>query len=102
MNRKDLKETIKVLNQQQQDKPKRGRPITQFKEISKTSQQGTKENETRATFIVNEALLAKVKAIAYWDRIDIKDVVDAALKETVSKYEKGNGAIKPVPVKTGS
>ena len=27
-----------------------GRPQTQFKEITKSSQEGTKENETRATF----------------------------------------------------
>ena len=35
------------------DKPKRGRPKTSTKEITKSSQEGTKEKETRATFIVN-------------------------------------------------
>jgi hypothetical protein len=76
-----------------------GRPKTQFKEITKSSQEGTKENETRATFIVNEELLEKLKAIAYWDRCLIKDVVNTALQETVSKYEKKNGDIKPIPKK---
>lgn len=65
--------------------PKRGRPITQTKEITKSSQEGTKENETRATFIVNEELLDKIKAIAYWDRVLVKDVLNTALQEYVDK-----------------
>ena len=81
------------------DKIKKGRPVTQTKIITKSSQEGTKENETRATFIVNESLLEKLKAIAYWDRAMIKDVVNASLEETVSRYEKKNGKIKPAPKK---
>ena len=76
-----------------------GRPKTQFKEITKTSQEGTKENETRATFIVNEDLLEKLKAIAYWDRVLIKEVVNKALLDAVDKHEKKNGDIKPSPKK---
>lgn len=60
-----------------------GRPKTQFKEITKSSQEGTKENETRATFIVNEELLDKLKAIAYWDRVLVKDVLNTALQEYI-------------------
>ena len=81
------------------DKPKRGRPVTQTKEVTKSSQEGTKEHETRATFIINEELLDKLKAIAYWDRVLIKDVVNTALQEAVAKYEKKNGDIKPIPKK---
>ena len=76
-----------------------GRPKKQFKEITKSSQEGTKENETRATFIVNEDLLEKVKAVAYWDRVLIKDVLNKALEEIVEKYEKKHGVIKPIPNK---
>ena len=76
-----------------------GRPKTQFKKITKTSQEGTKEKETRATFIVNEELLDKLKALAYWDRKLIKEVVDVALQDAVKKYEKKNGEIKPIPKK---
>jgi hypothetical protein len=71
-----------------------GRPKTQLKEITKSSQEGTKENETRATFIVKEDLLEKLKALAYWERKLIKDVIGAALQEAVDKYEKKNGIIK--------
>lgn len=76
-----------------------GRPQTQFKEITKSSQEGTKENETRATFIVNEDLLEKLKAVAYWERVMIKEVINTALEEAVSKYEKTNGKVKPIPKK---
>ena len=81
------------------EKPKRGRPKTSTREITKSSQEGTKEKETRATFIVNEELLEKLKAIAYWDRKLIKEVVDTALQDRVDKYEKKNGDIKPIPKK---
>ncbi|MCD8423537.1 hypothetical protein [Tenacibaculum finnmarkense] len=81
------------------EKRKVGRPKTSTKEITKSSQKGTKEKETRATFIVNEDLLEKLKAIAYWDRKLIKDVVNNALKENIDKYEKKNGNIELIPKK---
>ena len=81
------------------EKPKKGRPVTQTKEITKSSQEGTKENETRATFIVNEELLEKLKAVAYWERRMIKEVIASALEETVAKYEKKNGPVKLIPKK---
>jgi hypothetical protein len=81
------------------EKPKRGRPKTSTREVTKSSQEGTKEKETRATFIVNEELLEKLKAIAYWDRKLIKEVVDTALQDRIDKYEKKNGDIKPIPKK---
>ena len=81
------------------EKPKRGRPKTSTREITKSSQEGTKEKETRATFIVNEELLDKLKAIAYWDRKLIKEVVDKALQDAIGKYEEKNGDINPIPKK---
>lgn len=99
MSKKDFTGGLNSLLGEQPDSPKRGRPVTQTKEITKSSQEGTKDNETRATFIVNEDLLEKLKAIAYWDRVLIKDVVNTALQEIVVKYEKKNGDIKPIPKK---
>ena len=99
MSKKDFTGGLNSLLGDQPEKPKRGRPVTQTKEITKSSQEGTKEKETRATFIVNEDLLEKLKAIAYWDRVLIKDVVNTALQEIVAKYEKKNGEIKPIPKK---
>lgn len=83
-------------------KKSRGRPKTQTKKITKSSQEGTRENETRATFIVNEELLDKLKAVAYWERVMIKDIIDRALKEAIYIYEKKNGTVKPIPKKSGA
>ena len=98
MSKKNFTGGLNSLLGDQPERPKRGRPVTQTKEITKSSQEGTKENETRATFIINEELLDKLKAIAYWDRVLIKDVINTALEETVAKHEK-KGTIKPIPKK---
>jgi hypothetical protein len=99
MSKKNFTGGLNSLLGDQPEKPKRGRPVTQTKEITKSSQEGTKENETRATFIINEELLEKLKAIAYWDRVLIKDVVNTSLQDIVAKYEKKSGPIKPIPKK---
>lgn len=95
MSKKNFTGGLSSLLGDQPDKPKKGRPVTQYKEITKSSQEGTLENEIRATFIVNEGLLEKIKSIAYWERLKIKEVVDLALLDAVAKYEKKNGVIKP-------
>ena len=99
MSKKDFTGGLNSLLGDQPEKPKRGRPKTSTRVVTKSSQEGTKEKETRATFIVNEDLLEKLKAIAYWDRVLIKDVVNTALQEIVTKYEEKNGDIKPIPKK---
>lgn len=99
MSKKNFTGGLNSLLGDQPEKPKRGRPKTSTREITKSSQEGTKEKETRATFIVNEELLEKLKAIAYWDRVLIKDVINTALQEAAAKYEKKNGDIKPIPKK---
>lgn len=92
---KDLKELLEEFL----SKPKRGRPKTVFKEITKTSQVGTKPNETRASFILDELILENIKAIAYWDRVMIKEVVNRALLLEITKYESENGKIQKIPNK---
>ena len=99
MSKKNFTGGLSSLLGDQAEKPKRGRPKTSTREITKSSQEGTKEKETRATFIINEELLEKLKAIAYWDRVLIKEVVNTALQEAVDKYEKKSGDIKPIPKK---
>ena len=99
MSKKNFTGGLNSLLGDQPEKPKRGRPVTQTKELNSSSQEGTKEKETRATFIINEELLDKLKSIAYWDRLLIKDVINTSLKDTVDRYEKKNGDIKPIPKK---
>lgn len=103
---KDFKKNMPVagginslIGDTSEEPAKRGRPKTSTREVTKTSQEGTKESETRATFIVSEDLLDKCKAIAYWDRVLIKDVIGIALQDYVDKYRRENGEIKPVPKK---
>uniref|UniRef100_UPI001BB292E8 hypothetical protein n=1 Tax=Larkinella sp. C7 TaxID=2576607 RepID=UPI001BB292E8 len=55
--------------------------------------------ETRATFIVNESDLEKLRSIAYWDRLLIKDVLAMAISKHIAEYEEVNGPIKPAPKK---
>ena len=99
MSKKNFSGGIESLLGNQIGKPKRGRPVTQTKEITKSSQEGTKENETRATFIVREDLLENLKAVAYWERMLIKDVINTAFEEALAKYVKKNGDVKPIPKK---
>ncbi len=85
-----------ILGDQPQQ-PRRGRPRTNFREITKSSQEGVRLNETRATFIIREDLLDKIKAIAYWDRLTIKQFMDSALSGAIESWEDANGSIKPIP-----
>jgi hypothetical protein len=73
---------------------KRGRPKTNFKEVTKTSQIGTKQNETRATFIVSEEQLEKLKAVAFLDRVTIKDVIGEAFSAYLGKRKDIDLAVK--------
>jgi hypothetical protein len=57
-----------------------------------------KPNELRATFIVREDYLEKIKAVAYWDRLLVKDVINTAIGQYIEKY----GNIKPVPQKNSN
>lgn len=49
------------------------------------SRDRTNEGETRATFIIEELLLNRLKAIAYWERKQIKAVLKEALDLFIKK-----------------
>jgi hypothetical protein len=76
--------TLLGEKEEEQKRPK-GRPRTNFKEITKTSQIGAKEGETRTTFIISEDHLAKMKALAYYKRVTIKDVFARAIEDYLEK-----------------
>ena len=60
----------------------------------KTTQQGLHDGWTRATFILKKNHLEKLKALAYWERRTIKEVVDEALgaylKEKIINLREGD------------
>jgi len=97
MSKKNFKTGLDTLLGEVSEKPKVGRPRTKTREITKSSQEGVEENYTRATFIVNEESLEKIKSIAYWERRTIKDVVEEALEGWLATYIKKNGEPKPRP-----
>ena len=56
--------------------------IIDSKDLSTTTtKQGLPDGWMRATFIVRESLFEDIKNYAYWERLTIKAVVDAALKQ---------------------
>lgn len=71
-----------------QRQKKGGRPRTNFRQITKASQEGCKENEVRATFIVNEQLLEEFKRIAWQKRLRVKEAADMMLKEFIDAHSK--------------
>jgi hypothetical protein len=68
-------------------KPKRGRPTEIKRDITKTSQSGLREGLTRATFIIREDTLDKLKERAYTDRKKLKDLVSEALDYYLDNYK---------------
>lgn len=52
---------------------------TQEQDQHTGAQEGLQSGWTRATFIIDKDLHEKVKAYAYWQRVTVKEVVDAAL-----------------------
>ena len=55
--------------------------------------------EVRATFILREDKLRQIKSIAYWDRLQIKEVMDLAITHYVEQWEKENGQLQLVSFK---
>lgn len=53
--------------------------------------------EERATFILPANLHDELKAIAYWERLKLKEVVKEALTAYVEKYKIEKGDLLPIP-----
>ena len=48
-------------------------------ENANSLEKGLQDGWTRATFILRKEYLKKLKAVSYWDRKKIKEVIDEAL-----------------------
>lgn len=57
-----------------------------------TTSKGLRPGWTRATFIVREETVQQLKAVAYWDRKELKRVVEEAFREYLK-----DKPTKPVP-----
>lgn len=58
------------------------------------SQRGLQDGLIRATFILQQEYLEKIKAYAYWERLQIKDVID----EMCEQFFKDKNVL-PIPQK---
>ena len=76
---------------EQQEAPKgrsaAGRPQTIKREITKSSQEGLKENWTRYTVIMREDLLERLKDYAWTDRRSIKEIVNEMVEDYLADKE---------------
>ena len=80
-----------IHNTKSRINPKKA-PTKTSKNQSDTKRAGLKPGWTRASFIVKEDNLMKIKALAYWERKDIKQIMD----EAISDYLEGK-KVKPIP-----
>jgi hypothetical protein len=67
------------------------KPVTPSK--GATTSKGLRPGWTRATFIVKEETVQQLKAVAYWDRKELKRVVEEAFKAYLEKK-----TIRPIPI----
>jgi len=63
----------------------------------KTTNKEKEVAERQVTFIIKESIHEKLKAVAYWDRKKIKEVVNQMLEDSIKKYEKSKGIIAEIP-----
>ncbi len=61
--------------------------------VRPTVEIGTKEGDTRATFIVSKDQVKKMKYIAMMSDRKIKDELAIALEDHIAKWEKAHGEI---------
>lgn len=87
-------ETVEVEEPVREEKRKKGRPRTNMRKLTKSSQEGLPEGLTRATIIVNEDSLKKVKVIATLQDKKLKDIMTELLDKYVEKYEREHGTIR--------
>lgn len=74
-----------------------GRPRTRTHSPVKAAARGTKEGEERYIIILKSDSIEKMKTVAFWDRLAIKEVFEQAIADRVAKYEKKNGPLKSRP-----
>lgn len=77
-------DTLEVAHEETVKK-KQGRPRTNFKEIKLSSETGTKVGDIRATFIVNEIVLSRIREHSMKEGKLLKDIVNEAFTLYLTK-----------------
>ncbi|MFZ5953809.1 MAG: hypothetical protein ACOYT8_01775 [Candidatus Dependentiae bacterium] len=94
--KKDKQEKNNAQYQEKIEQEPKIVPLAQIyqEKAKKTTQKGLPAGWTRATFIIEEKMNDKIRALAYWERLTVKEIVYEALRD----YLKGK-QIKPIPEK---
>lgn len=99
MNNKSLDALFTGLTGTTQQQPAKQSPVRReqethaVKEASAKQQQEEKVAEERFCSIVQSELLNKIRIIAKRERLQIKDVVNAAFDKAIKSYERKHGRI---------
>jgi hypothetical protein len=56
-----------------------------------------KTTKVLTTIVADEDMMHKIRSIAYWERLKIKDVMQLMFKAYLDKYEAKHGPVKPMP-----
>jgi len=92
MSKKDFSQGLKALTSPQEPKAQKSADTVKSTKI------GLREGETRATFIVREELLEKLRAVTFWERTTIRDVMAEMMSDYLNAYEvKAGKKIKAIP-----
>jgi len=59
----------------------------------------TKDGRKQITFKLPVQTIEKLRAMAYWRRLEQWEIVDDALLDIVAAYEKKYGKLKPIPTR---
>lgn len=74
-----------------------GRPKTRTHEPVKGAARGTKEGEERYQVILKTADIQTAKDLAYWERLNIKELFAEMIADRKAKYERRNGPLRSRP-----
>ena len=63
------------------------------------SAKGLRDGLNRFSIVLPMDILERLRAVAYWNNLTVKDVITQFLESGLERYVKKHGEIKPVPEK---
>lgn len=61
------------------------------------SARGLRDGLNRFSIVLPIDVLDKLRAVAYWNNMSVKDVITQFLESGIDRYQKRHGEIQPVP-----
>ena len=97
MTKKDFSDGFSKLlgDSKPKEKDKKEKQTPKKEPTPKDSPQEDINPEVRATYIVRQRTVEKLKDISYWERAMLKEIVQEALEYYIGAWEKQNGPVEP-------